>query len=205
MTQEPNSSSEKKPLIFASAAALRQWLARNHGCARVLWAGLYNQRAGKTSLTYKEAVDEALCFGWIDGVRKSVDSFTYTVRFTPRKRGSNWSAVNIKRATELTEMRRMTPPGLAAFENRSKKRDYSYEQQRAIGFDRTSEMQFKDHASAWEFFQRQAPWYRRTSSFWVMSAKREETRQRRLQKLISDSAAGRRLGMLTPKGGKSSG
>jgi uncharacterized protein YdeI (YjbR/CyaY-like superfamily) len=203
MPRKPETTtSETKPLILPSASAFRAWLAKNQDRVQVLWLGIYNQRTPKKSVRYSEAVDEALCFGWIDGVRKSVNAYTYTVRFTPRKPQSNWSAVNLRRVEALIKRGRMTPPGIAAFEGRATKRDYSYEQQRATALSTPFEKRFKSDPKAWQFYQAQAAWYRRTSSFWVMSAKQETTRERRLATLIADSAAGRRLGVLTPKARK---
>ncbi len=185
--------------IFSSAAEFRQWLEKNHCRSTELWLGFYNKRTPKKSITYREALDEALCFGWIDGVRKSVDETTYKQRFTPRKAKSYWSAVNIRRAEELTKLGRMAPSGLLTFESRTADSGkYSFES-RPKKLPIHYEKQFKANPAAWKFFRAQAPWYRRTSSFWVVSAKRDETRQRRLHMLISDSAKGRRLAMLSGK------
>ena len=185
--------------IFSRSAKFRDWLEHNHDKAQALLVGIYNQRAGKSSITYREALDEALCFGWIDGVRRSVDETTYSVRFTPRKARSYWSTVNIKRAEELTESGRMTPAGLAAFENRSRDSGkYSFEN-RPSKLDVNLEKRFRANKKAWTFFNTQAPWYQRTSIFWVMSAKKEETRLKRLSTLIKDSEAARRIGLLTSK------
>jgi uncharacterized protein YdeI (YjbR/CyaY-like superfamily) len=185
--------------IFSSGAEFRQWLDKNHGSSTELWLGFYNKRTHKKSITYREALDEALCFGWIDGVRKSIDETTYKQRFTPRKAKSYWSAVNVRRADELTKLGRMAPSGLTAFESRSvNSGKYSFES-RPKKLPTSYEKKFKANLAAWKFFRAQAPWYQRTSSFWVVSAKRDETRQRRLETLISDSAKGRRLGMLAPK------
>jgi len=188
--------------IFESPAEFRAWLGRNHNKVAELWVGIYNQRASKISITYREALDEALCFGWIDGVRKSVDETIYKVRFTPRKPRSYWSTVNIRRFGELRKLGRLAAAGLAAFEDRSQESGkYSFEN-RSGKLDPALEREFKANRKAWEFFGVQAPWYRRTTIFWVMSAKKEETRLKRLDTLIRDSASGRRLGMLTPKGKK---
>jgi len=189
--------------IFNSSAELREWLEKNHDRATELWMGFYNKRAHKKSITYREALDEALCFGWIDGVRKSMNQTTYKQRFTPRKPKSYWSAVNIRRVGELAKLGRIAASGGKAFEQRvSASGKYSFEsplKKLPLAYER----QFKATPGAWEFFRSQAPWYQRTSSFWVVSAKQEETRQRRLATLISDSEKGRRLAMLTPKGKKS--
>jgi uncharacterized protein YdeI (YjbR/CyaY-like superfamily) len=185
--------------IFSSSAEFRQWLETNHDRVSELWLGFYNKRTDKKSITYREALDEALCFGWIDGVRKSINETTFKQRFTPRKPRSYWSVVNVKRVRELAKLGRMAPPGDKAFERRTTDSGkYSFEarpKQLPLAYQR----QFKASPGAWEFFRAQAPWYQRTSSFWVASAKQEVTRRRRLATLISDSEKGRRLGMLTPK------
>lgn len=188
--------------VFKSASQLREWLATNHARETELWVGMYNQRTPRKSITYKEALDEALCFGWIDGVRKSVDEVTYRVRFTPRKAKSYWSQVNVKRMKELTQAGRVALPGLDAYERRDQiSSKYSFENKQQK-LDPTAEKQFEANAKAWEFFNAQAPWYKRTASFWVTSAKKEETRIRRLQTLIRDSQRGRRIGLLSPKSSK---
>jgi len=187
-----------KVKIFKNSAVFRKWLEENHPSVQELWVGMHNQRSGKTSITYKQALDEALCFGWIDGVRKSVDDGTYTVRFTPRKAKSYWSAVNTRRFGELAKLGWVAPAGLAAFKNRSQDSGkYSFEN-RPSKLDPALEKQFQSNQKAWNFFGAQAPWYRRTSVFWVMSAKKEETRLKRLGSLISVSGEGRRIDMLTP-------
>jgi uncharacterized protein YdeI (YjbR/CyaY-like superfamily) len=183
--------------FFNTPSQFRRWLERNHDKVSELWLGLHNQRSDKTSITYKQALDEALCFGWIDGVRKSVSDTTYKIRFTPRKAVSKWSAVNIKRAGELIQLKRMASPGLAAFQNRRQhEAGYSYEN-RPTKLDPGLEKQFKSNPKAWLFFTAQAPWYQRTSCFWVLSAKKEETRLKRLRILIADSEQGRKIGLLT--------
>lgn len=188
-----------KATIFSTAEAFRRWLEQNHDKVQELLVGIYNQRAGKRSITYREALDEALCFGWIDGVRRSVNETTYSVRFTPRKTRSYWSVVNLKRAEELKKSGRMAPAGLAALESRSQDSGkYSFEN-RPSKLDVNFEKQFRANQKAWEFFNAQAPWYQRTSIFWVMSAKKEETKWKRLGTLIQDSEAGRRIGLLTAK------
>jgi uncharacterized protein YdeI (YjbR/CyaY-like superfamily) len=185
--------------IFSSSAEFREWLERNHDRVPELWLGFYNKRTNMKSITYREALDEALCFGWIDGVRKSINKTTYTQRFTPRQPRGYWSAVNIRRLDELAQLGRVAPAGVKAFERRrSDSGKYSFES-RPRKLPLAYEKQFKAHRAAWQFFRHQAPWYRRTSSFWVVSAKREETRQRRLVMLIDDSENGRRLRLLTPK------
>jgi len=166
-----------KIVFFKTPADFREWLVKNHGTVQELWVGFYKKDSGKPSITWPESVDEALCFGWIDGVRKSVDETSYKIRFTPRKPVSVWSTVNIKRAQELIAEERMQPSGLRAFENRREdlERRYSYEQQ-GSKLAEEYERKLRSNAKAWSFFQTQAPWYQRTASWWVMSAKKEETR-----------------------------
>jgi uncharacterized protein YdeI (YjbR/CyaY-like superfamily) len=185
--------------IFHSSSEFREWLEKNHDRVAELWLGFYNQHTDKKSITYHEALDQALCFGWIDGVRKSINQSTYKQRFTPRKEKSNWSVVNLGRAGELTKLGLMASAGMKAFERRSNDSGkYSFES-RPDKLPAAYQKEFKANPAAWEFFRAQAPWYQRTSSFWVVSAKQEQTRQRRLATLISDSGKRRRLGMLTPK------
>jgi len=188
--------------IFHTSAEFREWLEENHDRAAELWLGFYKQGTGKKSITYREALDEALCFGWIDGVRKSIDDTAYKQRFTPRRPKSYWSAVNTRRASELAKLGRMAAPGAKAFEQRtSESNKYSFES-RPEKLHLSYKRQFKANRGAWEFFRAQAAWYQRTATFWIVSAKQEETRQRPLAMLIGDSQAGRRLSMLTPKAKK---
>jgi uncharacterized protein YdeI (YjbR/CyaY-like superfamily) len=184
--------------FFASAAAWREWLAAHHDAATELQVGFYKRDAGRPSITYQEALDEALCYGWIDGVRKGLDEASYTIRFTPRKPRSNWSAVNIRRVEELSRLGLMQPPGIQAYEARDAERSrmYSYEQERHT-LTEAFQQQFRASGVAWDFFQAQPPSYRKVASYWVMSAKQEATRLRRLATLIEDSAEGRRLAILT--------
>jgi len=181
-------------LFFRTPEKLRKWFEKNHDRIVEQWIGFYKRDSGKPSITWPESVDEALCFGWIDGLRKSIDAVSYKIRFTPRKPRSIWSSVNSKRAQELKEMGRMHSSGLKVFENRDLKRSglYAYEQ-RQHQLDPAFEKEFRKNKQAWNFFQSQPPWYRRTVSWWVMSAKREETRTRRLASLIKDSANGRTI------------
>lgn len=183
-----------KPIYFATPAEFRAWLEKHHDSATEVLVGFHKRHTGKPSLTWPESVDEALCFGWIDGIRKSVDEDRYTIRFTPRKPKSNWSNVNTKRVGELKKLGRMTPAGLKAFEERDAKRDYAYEETRQRSFTPEQEKTFRANKKAWAFFEVQPPGYRKTLTFWVTSAKKEETRASRLQKLIAESAAGRRYG-----------
>jgi uncharacterized protein YdeI (YjbR/CyaY-like superfamily) len=156
---------------------------------------LHRKASGEPSMTWSEAVDQALCFGWIDSVARRLDDLRRVQRFTPRKPKSNWSAVNIKKVEQLTAQGLMTPAGLAAFARREEARSavYSYENRRLASLDPEREAQFRGDVGAWEFFSRQAPSYRQTSIYWVMNAKREETRSSRLARLIGVSAEGRRL------------
>lgn len=193
-----------KPSFFHSAAEFRSWLAKNHDRSPELLVGFYRVDSDRGGLTYRQALDEALCFGWIDGVRRSYDSCSYTIRFSPRIAGSIWSVVNTRRMLEAINLDRVDRAGLRVFQQRDEKKSklYSYE----VGnckFDHAFEKQFRAKTEAWEFYRAQAPWYRRTSCYWVMSAKKEETRQRRLATLIRDSEAGRRIKQLVSNPKKS--
>jgi len=180
-------------VFFASARELRDWLDRNYSGTAELWVGFYKKDSGRPSVSYAEALDEALCFGWIDGVRKSVDSAGYTIRFTPRKPRSAWSAVNIRRFQQLAEGGRVHPAGLRAFGERASENS-GYAQRNEAKLGDAYEQWFSANRKAWDFFQSQPPGYRRTAIFWVMDAKREETRLKRLATLMEDSEKGRRLG-----------
>lgn len=188
-----------KPVFFATPAEFRQWLAANHAGTPELWVGFHKKGSGKPSITWPESVDEALCVGWIDGLRKSLGEESYMIRFTPRKARSTWSAVNIGRVAELTKQGRMRPAGLAAFEQwtEAKSGIYAYEQREGAALDAASEREFRKCPAAWKFFQAQPPWYRKTATWWVVSAKKEETRRKRLTTLIADSEAGRTIHQLT--------
>jgi uncharacterized protein YdeI (YjbR/CyaY-like superfamily) len=190
--------------FFATAAAFRKWLERHHGSERELFVGFYKRGTGRPSLTWPESVDEALCFGWIDGVRRRIDEESYEIRFTPRKAESTWSRVNVERMAELERAGRVAPAGRAAFARRSEKRSgtYSYEQRHRAKLDAASERRFRAARAAWKWFEAQAPGYRRTAIFWVVSAKREETRRRRLEQLIECSAAGRAIPPLEQLGAR---
>jgi uncharacterized protein YdeI (YjbR/CyaY-like superfamily) len=194
-----------KPTFFPTPDDFRRWLERHHETSRELLVGFYKRGSGKPSITWPESVDQALCFGWIDGVRRSIDETSYSIRFTPRKPESSWSTININRVKELTARGLVLPAGLAAFERRSDKRTgiYSYEQRDKAKLSREDERRFRANAKAWGFFRAQAPWYQKTATFWVVAAKREETRKRRLDILIRDSARGRTVPPLTrPTGSK---
>lgn len=188
-----------KPTFFATAAELRGWLEDNHATATELLVGFYKRASGKPSITWPELVDEELCFGWIDGVRKGIDEVSYANRITPRKPRSTWSAINIARAKELIALERMRPAGLKAFERRTDERSaiYSYEQRTKATLDSEAERSFRANKRAWAFFRAQPPSYQRAATWWVISAKREDTRQKRLATLIRDSQNGRTVGPLT--------
>jgi uncharacterized protein YdeI (YjbR/CyaY-like superfamily) len=185
------------PRFFATQQEFGEWLDANHDRATELLVGFYKTGSGKGGLTYKQALDEALCIGWIDGVRKSLGAESYTIRFTPRRAKSIWSQVNIRRVHELIASGAMKPPGLRVFEARDEAltKRYSYEQ-RAQPLAPEYEAQLRANADAWAHFEREPPWYRRVASFWVMSAKRVETREKRLKTLIERSAKGLRVGPL---------
>lgn len=190
--------------VFPSANAFRTWLQRHHDTVAELWVGYYRKDAAGTSITYPEAVEQALCFGWIDGLTYRVDDEVHTNRFTPRRKGSYWSAVNVRKAEALLAAGRMTDAGLRAFEGRSASEAarYSYEN-RPSDLPRAMLTKLRANRNAMRFWQAQPPGYRRTAAFWVTSAKQEATRERRLELLIADSAAGRRVKALTPPGSKS--
>ena len=187
------------PIYFASAADFRAWLAKHHARASEVVAGFYKRGTGKPSMTWNESVDEALCFGWIDGVRRSVDANRYTIRFTPRRPRSIWSNKNIARIQELIAERRVKPAGRRAFDARSKDRSgvYSFEQRKALTLSPAQRKQLAANKRAAAFFAAQPPWYQRGCVHWIVSAKREETRTSRLATLIADSAAGRTIKPLT--------
>ncbi|HEY0829922.1 MAG TPA: YdeI/OmpD-associated family protein [Candidatus Dormibacteraeota bacterium] len=185
-------------IFFARPAELRAWFDANHETATDLWLGYHKKRSGRPSVTWPDVVDQALCFGWIDSVRYSLGDDRSAQRITPRRKRSVWSAVNIRRFAELDKLGLVHPSGRAAFEARDEARSriYAYEN-RSAGLDRAREAEFRRHKAAWKFFESQAPWYRRNAVYWVMSAKREETRERRLKTLIERSAGGERIGPLT--------
>lgn len=179
---------------FKSANDFRRWLEKNHATTQELWVGYCKKGSQRPSITWPESVDEALCFGWIDGIRKSVDDLRYTIRFTPRRLGSIWSAVNIKRARELSDKGLMKRPGTVAFDARKENRSgvYSYEQ-RSANLDGSYEKRLRQNKAAWDFFYAQPPSYRKVIGWWIVSAKQEGTRLKRLEKLIRESARGERL------------
>jgi uncharacterized protein YdeI (YjbR/CyaY-like superfamily) len=183
-----------KPLHFATPALFRAWLKKHHKTAAEIIVGFYRKDSGKPSLTWSEAVDEALCFGWIDGIRRKHSDIAYSNRFTPRRPGSNWSAINIAKVAQLTKEGRMQPAGVAAFEKRTeaKSRIYTYELDGMPEFPPALAKKFKANKKAWAFFQGQPPYYRKLNTRWVSSAKQEETRLRRLDNLIAACESGRR-------------
>jgi uncharacterized protein YdeI (YjbR/CyaY-like superfamily) len=193
-----------KTLFFATPADFRAWLDKHHASEQELSVGFYKRDSGKPSITWPESVDAALCYGWIDGVRNSIDGVSYRIRFTPRKATSTWSAINVKRVAELTKLGLMRPAGLKAFAARKgdKTGIYAYEQRKNAKLPRAYEQQFRANKKAWDFFQSQPPWYRRTAAYRVISAKQEETRLRRLAMLIRDSQLGQPIKELRRPGNR---
>jgi uncharacterized protein YdeI (YjbR/CyaY-like superfamily) len=189
-----------EPTTFETSEAFRAWLEQHHDSAPEIWVCYYKKSSGRKSITWTESVDEALCFGWIDSIRKSLDDQRYVNRFTPRRKGSVWSAINIRRVGELTEEGRMRPAGRKAFEARREDRSgiYSYERRDEAVLDPSFEQRFRARKRAWAFFEDSPPSYRQAAIRWVMTAKKEETRERRLGQLIERSAAGERVPPLTP-------
>lgn len=185
-------------LFFATPGDFRDWLEEHHEAVDEQWVGFYKVSSGKPSISWQESVDEALCFGWIDGLRKKIDDDAYRIRFTPRRPNSKWSTKNVASVEKLITEGRMRPPGMEAYEKRKEKASgtYSYEQRKDAKLGADFEKKFRENDAAWAFFQQQAPWYRRAATFWVMSAKKDETRLRRLDTLIADSAARRKIGPL---------
>lgn len=184
-----------KPKFFAHPLAFRGWLRKHHLTSTELLVGFYKRRTGKPSMTWPESVDQALCFGWIDGVRRRVDDERYTIRFTPRRPASIWSAVNTRRVAALEKQGLMRPAGAKAFARRSeeKSRTYSYERRYSATLDDEHLKRLQANEKAWAFLQAQAPWYQRVATYWVVSAKKEKTRLKRLETLIEESANGRRM------------
>ena len=182
------------PTFFPSSADFRRWLAEHHDARDELWVGYWKKASGKPSITWPESVDEALCVGWIDGIRKSIDDEAYMIRFTPRRPGSLWSRVNLQRVAALNDAGRMTPAGSAAYEARDPERSgvYSFERE-DVRLTPEQERRFRRDAKGWAFWKAQPAGYRKQATTWVVSAKREETRARRLARLIEDSASGLRI------------
>jgi len=181
-----------EPFFFPTQSSLRAWFEKNHETEKELLVGYYKTATGRESITWSESVDEALCFGWIDGIRRSIDAESYCIRFTPRKPYSIWSAINIRKVEELTKSGHMRPAGLEAFSKRmeSGSRIYSYETTEEASLPAGMETQFIQDVKAWHYFQSQAPAYRKVTIRWVMSAKQDATRQKRLNELISSCNAG---------------
>lgn len=187
-------------MFFVGPAAFRSWLEKHQDRRDVLWVGMYRKATGKATMSWEEAVDEALCFGWIDGIRKTIDEISYKIRFTPRRKGSNWSRKNIASVERLSAAGRMTPSGIRAFEARlsTKAGVYSFEQDGDPQFAPVLLERFRDHTDAWESFKAEPAGYRRSMTHWVMSAKREATRLRRLDRVIEVSARGKRVDLASP-------
>jgi uncharacterized protein YdeI (YjbR/CyaY-like superfamily) len=185
--------------FFAAPAAFRAWLEKHHATETELLVGFHKRGTGTASITWPESVDEALCFGWIDGVRRSLGADAYTIRFTPRKPTSIWSAINVAKVAALTKLGKMRPAGLRAFAARQAHKTgvYSFERRQPARLAPEEDKALRGNRKAAAFFDAQPPWYRRTALHWVVSAKREVTRARRLQLLITDSAAGRTIPPLT--------
>ena len=190
--------SDVKIVFFKTPRAFRAWLERHHTQQRILHVGFRKRHTGKPSLTWPEAVDEALCFGWIDGVRHRIDAESYAIRFTPRRSGSTWSAVNLRRVRVLIRAGQMSDHGRRVYQERNRKKTglYSFEQLKTARLSPRHAQRLRANRRAWAWFQAQAPWYRRTATFWVESAKQEDTRLRRLATLINASAARRPVGPL---------
>jgi uncharacterized protein YdeI (YjbR/CyaY-like superfamily) len=184
-----------KPRFFANPDEFRAWLAKNHASAGELLVGFHKKGSGKPSIDWPQSVDQALCFGWIDGVRRSLGDTSYTIRFTPRRPRSVWSAINIARVKELTRLKLMMPAGQAAFERRSGDRSviYAYEQRATARLTPAETRQFKANAAAWKYFYAVAPSYRHRALYWITSARKPETRISRLQRVIAASASGKKI------------
>jgi uncharacterized protein YdeI (YjbR/CyaY-like superfamily) len=186
------------PRFFAIPDEWRAWLERHHATAAELWVGFHKKGSGRPSITWPESVDQALCFGWIDGVRRRLDDERYVIRFTPRRKGSIWSSINLARVEELTRLGLMRPAGVRAHGSREPASSgvYSYEQRKTARLPAALLAKFKRNRKAWAYFQAQPPGYRQTAVWWVVSAKQDATRDRRLETLIADSAAGRTIKQL---------
>jgi len=190
----PGKEKNMTPTYFATQQDFRNWLEKNHDKESELWVGFHKVGSGKPSLTWPQSVDQAICFGWIDGLRKSVDAGSYCIRFSPRNPKSIWSAINIRKVEEMNKLGLMHPAGLAVFEKRDEQKStlYAYEN-RPDKLSPDYENLFKSHPEAWEFFQLQPPSYQRITAMWVMDAKQESTRQKRLAELVADSEAGLKI------------
>jgi uncharacterized protein YdeI (YjbR/CyaY-like superfamily) len=200
-SQRPLSfNASAKAIFFRTSAAFREWLEQHHARADSLWVGYHKKDSGKPSITWSESVDEALCYGWIDGLRQSIDDVSYRIRFTPRKPSSIWSSVNIKRAQALIRQGRMQPGGLNAYRARKENKSgiYSYEQ-RSVDLAEPYNELLKKNEAAWNFFQTQPAFYRKAVSWWIISANKQATRLKRLEKLIANSVQGQRLREFTSR------
>jgi uncharacterized protein YdeI (YjbR/CyaY-like superfamily) len=186
------------PIFFKNQSDLRKWFEKNHNVKSELLIGFFKSKSCKTGITWSQSVDEALCFGWIDGIRKSIDIESYNIRFTPRKPGSIWSAVNINKVEKLTRLGLMQPAGISAYNKREKNKSkiYSYEKEPVV-LDKEYKKKFKANKKAWKYFNLQPPSYQKPAINWVMSAKQRETCVRRLNILIKDSEAGEKIKLLS--------
>ena len=186
-----------KPRFFENQKELRKWFQKNHDKEKEIWVGFFKKDSGKANFTWSQSVDQALCFGWIDGIRRSIDEVSYMIRFTPRNPKSNWSAINIKKISELTKLDLMHPAGVEAFKKREEKRSevYSFEQNK-VALSKKYELKFKSNKAAWKFFESLPPSTKKPSIWWVMSAKREETQLKRLRILIKSSEKGEKIPQL---------
>jgi uncharacterized protein YdeI (YjbR/CyaY-like superfamily) len=189
--EEARGDARLKSIYFSSPQDFYDWLEENHETADEVYVGFFKQHTGKRAMSWSEAVDQALCFGWIDTRANAIDDDRYMQRFTPRRPGSNWSKINVEKVAKLREAGLMRPAGLAAFEGRSEEKTgvYSFERGEAA-LPREYEERLRENSAAAEYFDQRPPWYRRSATHWVVSAKREETRLRRLAQLIEDSANG---------------
>jgi uncharacterized protein YdeI (YjbR/CyaY-like superfamily) len=191
-----------EPIFFKSPQEFYDWLEEHHETESEVYVGMHKKHTGKRAMSWSEAVDQALCFGWIDGRANAIDEDSYMQRFTPRRPGSNWSKINIAKVAKLTEEGRMRPAGLRAFEARTGARSgqFSYEERHQARLTEEHERRLRADAAAWEYWQARPPGYRKEATFWVMSAKREETRERRLNQLIEDCASGQHIKPLRRRG-----
>jgi len=182
------------PIFFSNHSEFHVWLEQNHQSESELWVGYYRKETGKPSMTWSDSVDQALCFGWIDGIRKKIDDERYCIRFTPRKPGSTWSRINIAKVEEMTRLGLMFPAGLEVFRLRKENKSgiYSFENEIRDLPDEYSRI-FKKNSAAWKFYSAQPPSYRKTMTHWILSAKQEVTKMKRLERLISESEANKRI------------
>jgi uncharacterized protein YdeI (YjbR/CyaY-like superfamily) len=187
-------------IFFKTSADFGKWLKKYHSVEKELWVGFYKKTSGKKSITYPESLDQAISYGWIDGLKKSIDEISYMQRFTPRKPSSIWSKVNLNRIEELKKLGLVHPAGLKIYEARDKNKieKYSFEREKSE-FDESLLKIFRDNTKAWDFFSAQPPSYRKVAVFWVSSAKKDETRVKRLTALILDSENHKRLAIVTLK------